>query len=407
MAKRRIQKNKNTYIESPKDDFLYKELGEGYEMKYREKANGVGGYKIVETELLKDRVSVKKITDEHGYFLEFPGLVDGPWRKKVIGSVKPRVDYVANIYEYRYGFALFSWMVQPDGRYAEDETGYGADKEDEVVLYSYINRKGEFVTPFADFHYRRHLESLSEFSDRTDRFIWDSMPAGHELWVSDSVKSKVDRYGHYKPFYGNTVVFPLEKDICDKLDILQQKLNEIRADFEFNQPEAYLADALNADTYHMTLHDLFYDNDEDKVMARIKGAEKNILYILEQIKKMDFPKIKVEPTALYNMNSTSVVLGFKAVNETDHEKLMMLYELFQAIVEFKEYTPHLTLGYFRYGKHKEGKLWALKRLILYVNEAIKHMKENGVDLSIELDVKKITYQYFTSMNCYLEGGKPL
>ena len=142
-------------------------------------------------------------------------------------------------------------------------------------------------------------------------------------------------------------------------------------------------------------------------MARIKGAEKNILYILEQIKKMDFPKIKVEPTALYNMNSTSVVLGFKAVNETDHENLMMLYELFQPIVELKDYTPHLTLGYFRYGKHKEEKLWALKRLILYVNEAIKHMKENGADLSIELDVKKIAYQYFTSMNSYFEGGKQL
>ena len=147
--------------------------------------------------------------------------------------------------------------------------------------------------------------------------------------------------------------------------------------------------------------------EEDEVMTRIKGAEKNILYILEQIKKMDFPKIKVEPTALYNMNSTSVVLGFKAASKKDHENLMMLYELFQPIVELKEYTPHVTIGYFRYGKHKEAKLRALKHLILHVNEAMKHMKENGADLTIELDVKKMAYQYFTSMNCYLEGNRIL
>lgn len=405
MAKRRKNQAKEEAKKEKKEKFLYKDLGDGYEIKYREKANGIGGYPEVEIELLKDKSSVKKITDDLGYFLDFPEYVKDSWMEKLIGGLDPCVRYVANVYEFKYGFALFSWTVQPDGRYDEDEYGFGGDHEEEVVLYSYVNKSGEFVTPFADFNYRRRLESLAEFQKRTDDFIWDSMPDGHELWVSPSVKSKVDRYGHYRPFYGNTIVFPLEKDVCDKIDILQQKLDEIRKDFKDNQPEAYLADALNKDTYHITLHDLFYGRDKEEAAARIKASEKNVLYILSQIQNMDFPKIKVEPVCMYNMNSTSVVLGFQAVSVRDHENLMMLYELFQPIVELKDYTPHVTLGYFRYGKHKEAKLRTLKSLVGSVNGSIHQMKKSGMDLSIELDVKNLTYQYFTSMNCYFESGK--
>ncbi len=387
-----------------KQDYC-KNLGDGYQIRYRGKANGRGGYHSVDMELLKDGKQVKKITNENGIFLDFPGVVEGPWRKKLVWGFDPCVNYVSRVYEFKHGFSLFEWMVQPDGRYYEDETGFGADSEEEVVLYAYMNKKGEFVTPFADFDCRPQPENYEEFKARTDKFIWTSMPEGYDLWVSSSVRSKVDRYGHYKPFLGNTVVFPLEKDVCEKLNTLQKKLEYIRKDFEHKQIEAYLADALNVDTYHITLHDLFSGTDEEEVLKRVKVAERNVLYIMGQIQKMDFPKIKVEPVAMYNMNSTSVVLGFEAVSKEDHENLMMLYELFQSIVTLKEYTPHVTLGYFRYGKHKEAKISPLKNLMKFVNESIKQMKEAGMDLTIELDVKDLRYQYFSSMNCYFEGEK--
>lgn len=411
MGKRRIQKNKKEYNqgindnkEKAKENVFYTDLGEGFQITYREKANGLGGMHSVDMELLKDGHSVKKITNEYGDFLDFPGFVEGPWRSGLVRSSAPRVNFASRVYEFRHGFSLFSWMVQPDGRYDADEDGYGADSEDEVVLYAYMNKRGEFVTPFADFNYVCQLESLEGFQERTGRFIWNSLPDGHELWVSDSARSKVDRFGHYKPFFGSTIVFPLEKEACEKLDILQKQLEEIRNDFKENQPEAYLADALNMDTYHITLHDLFYGTDEEEVSKCVKSSEKNVLYILEQIQKLDYSKIKVVPTSMYNMNSTSVVLGFEAASKEDHDNLMMLYELFQPIVQLKEYTPHVTLGYFRYGKHKEAKLGSLKALIKQVNERIQQMKNDGADMTIELDVKNITYQYFTSMNCYSPKG---
>lgn len=376
------------------------DLGDGYKITYRNKANGFGGMHHVDMQLFKDSTFIKKITDEYGQFIDFPGIVEGPWKSKIVGGVDPYVGFVARVYEFKHGFALFSWVVQPDGRYYADETGFGAERDEEVILYSYMNKNGEFVTPFSDFEYNRKLESFEEFQKRTHGFSKDSMPDGHELWVNPSVKKKVDRYGKYKPFYGSTIVLPLEKDMCEYLDSIQQRLELIRKQYEYNQTEAFLADALEKDTYHITLHDLFFGEDREEVKKRVKAYEKNVLHVMNQLQNMDFPKIYVEPVYMYNMNSTSVVLGFQAVDETNHKNLMMLYELFQPIVQRKEYTPHATLGYFRNGKHKKEKLNSIRSLISEVNHEIRSKR-----MIVALDVKKLSYQYFDSMNHYKDGGE--
>lgn len=40
------------------------------------------------------------------------------------------------------------WMVQPDGRYWEDEYGFGRSFDEEIILYAYLNNNGSFITPF-------------------------------------------------------------------------------------------------------------------------------------------------------------------------------------------------------------------------------------------------------------------
>ena len=40
-------------------------------------------------------------------------------------------------------------MYQPDGRYFEDDDGFGAEKCEEIILYAYLNEKGRVVTPFS------------------------------------------------------------------------------------------------------------------------------------------------------------------------------------------------------------------------------------------------------------------
>lgn len=341
---------------------------------------------------------LNKITDSKGNFLSFPGMVNGLWRASICRGIRERIDYGYNIESCPCGLALFSWTVQPDGRYWADEDGFGGENEDRVVLHSYINENGEFVTPFADFRYRVQLESLEEYQKRSEQYMKNSMPDGFDLWVSGSVKKKVNREGHYKAFYGSRVVFSLKKEICEELDVLQQKLNTIRKVYQYNQRDIYIADAIEKEKYHITLHDFYSGTDEDMIKASVRENERNIHYILKQIQKMNDSVIKVEPVGLYNMNNEKIVLGFQAASETDQEKLMMLYEVFQTIVELEDYTPQVTLCYFYPGKHKETKVAPLKNLIYTVNKRIRELKAAGEDMILELDIKDLVYQYYTDLN---------
>lgn len=378
MGKHWKEKYEEKMKNQPKKMLPRMNLGDGYYIQYNEVANGWGGYHNVSMELYngEDQL-VKRITDRFGYFIDFPGVVHGDWCELLTGGYEERIEFASSVYKFKHGFALFSWTLQPDGRYWADEDGFGAEKDDEVRLYSYINKAGEFVTPFADFKYGKHLETREQFQTRINRFVWNSLPTEGELWVNDAVRRKYANCGVPKEFYGNTVVFPLEnetslaKKMIDFVAEIQDGLNEIRETYKDNQKEAYLADPLDKESYHITLHDLVSYADYQMAKGRIAYTEERALYILNKLKKMDIPPIKMEPVSLYNMNGTSLVLGFQAVSEEDHDNLMMLYEMFQPVVPL-EYalTPHVTLSYFRYGKHKVEKLEPLQRLIEKVNDKL-------------------------------------
>ena len=402
MGKRRIHKNKNKQqeVQNKEEKWERKDMGEGFFIKYGERANSDAENKLCR----KDGESIteiKMLTDKLGCFIDFPGVTDGEWRKKLICGMSERIRYYYHVGEFWQGAALFSWTVQPDGRYEEDENGFGKENYEEVTLYSYLNKKGEFITPFADFHPGKQRESLEMFKNRTTGFMENSMPEGHELWVSSGVKQKVDQYGHYKPFYGNTVVFPLEDEMRNYVENIQKKLEDIRRDFENCQQEAYLADSLEKDTYHITLHDLTFSIDKEEAEEKIKATKAGALRILEKLKSMDLPVIKMEPAYLFAMNGTSLVLGFQAIDEENQNNLNMLYEMFQTIVELPyPLTPHVTLSYFRYGKHNKYKIQGLRNIFKEVNAQIKKDQSSGNNPIVQLDVKNLVYQHFSSMNKY-------
>lgn len=376
------------------------DLGEGYYITYDTKANKywIGNHDVNITLYHESSAQpIKQITDDQGRFLEYPGTVDGDWRKKLSAGFDRQIDFSFWMSGFKNGFSRFSWKVQPDGRYWEDREFLS---EEEIVLHSYMNRKGEFVTPFASFEPEKYMESQDAFEHRTNGFIWTSLPEGYELWVNEGAKKKVNsKNGEYKPFFGNTLVFPLEGKILGFLEDIQGKLEVIRKDPAVCVQGQYLADKLEKDTYHITLHDLISGEDEAETAIREKRVQEEALRTIRKLRELNFPMIKMKTVCLYVMNGTSVVLGFQAINEEDHEKLMMLYELFQTIVELPyPMTPHVTLSYFRYQKrHDKQKVQGLRDIIREVNEQIAR---KGEELIIELDVGKLVYQHFSSMNCY-------
>lgn len=49
---------------------------------------------------------------------------------------------------YRKGVAEVSWQISPDGRYYMDEDGYGMTDDEEITLYSYVDRTGKPLVKF-------------------------------------------------------------------------------------------------------------------------------------------------------------------------------------------------------------------------------------------------------------------
>ena len=91
----------------------------------------------------------KKLVDSEGRILHFPGIVrEDFWIKEVSGNaLRPQIRFRTS-FERRKDKWIMLWQIQPDGRYWEDEDGFGAENESEVTLYTYVDENGDFTGPF-------------------------------------------------------------------------------------------------------------------------------------------------------------------------------------------------------------------------------------------------------------------
>lgn len=125
-------------------------LGNGFYFEFNEASNGYGGYRMINVYLLKtDDTSFRRcIVNGNGRIENFPGIEKGEWTKKLEYPLNNKVQFRFWIYEYKDGKASVEWTLQPDGRYFEDEDGFGGENCEEITLYSYIDTNGKFTEPF-------------------------------------------------------------------------------------------------------------------------------------------------------------------------------------------------------------------------------------------------------------------
>ena len=125
-------------------------LGNGYYVEFDEVSNGMGGYRMINVRLLNidDPSFQRRFVDGSGRIQNFPGIKDGEWKKDLEFPLDHNVRFGFWIYGFQDGKALVSWTLQPDGRYFEDDDGFGSEDCEEITLYSYLNENGEFTEPF-------------------------------------------------------------------------------------------------------------------------------------------------------------------------------------------------------------------------------------------------------------------
>ncbi len=127
-------------------------MGDNFYIEIDEGHNGMGGSCWHNVTLRKhddDSFSAEILQKQQ--FVEFPGLVHGKWEEDLpMEKVRKGTDFLCYIYPFKDGKAVFEWIVQPDGRYWQDEDGYGMTNDNEVILYSEFDMNGHFNTPFSD-----------------------------------------------------------------------------------------------------------------------------------------------------------------------------------------------------------------------------------------------------------------
>lgn len=101
-------------------------------------------------EFVNEEKGIRRIlVDEDGRIRSFPGVEFTPalireWGK---GEIEPRIRYEA-VFSVEGDGILMRWTLRPDGRYWEDDWGFGAEDYKSLELAAKIDAEGNFTAPF-------------------------------------------------------------------------------------------------------------------------------------------------------------------------------------------------------------------------------------------------------------------
>ena len=211
-------------------------------------------------------------------------------------------------------------------------------------------------------------------------YISDSLPTVGDLCTNPNLCKKADTRGGFLPFFGNTVVFDLDRETKNALQVLQDEL--------YRSAGRMLSRRLDPGTFHMTLHDLVNGPElTDGLKQRMAAAEAGAKSLLPHWKAQ--PPLHMKATWLFNMVNTSIVLGLAPGDDASWHALDAMYTALEAVVPLGyALTPHITMAYFRPGTYTQYDLAHLRQAL------------HPVDLDIQLRMEALVYQEFSDMNRY-------
>ena len=119
----------------------------------------------------------KTIVDASGNIRDFPGIahpevVSQYTRRHELG----RIHFRSTVKNLHGSWALV-WQVEPEGRYWEDDDGFGATSAVEVNLYARLDELGRFVEPFRIFEIGGH----DVYGTRDEEELAASMAQGADV----------------------------------------------------------------------------------------------------------------------------------------------------------------------------------------------------------------------------------
>lgn len=231
------------------------------------------------------------------------------------------------------------------------------------------------------------METYQEFSDRIDSFEKKETDYGNVYFKGNpSLAQKIDKDNKFRRFYGDTIVFALN-------DTMKETLAEYVDLLYRSAPECF-CERLVPDTFHVTLHDLSNSPVLRDVAEELFENELRVIEEIREIQKYKKAKIKMKSKYIFNMVGTSLVLGLYPADEDDYCRLMELYSVFDNVKKLSyPLTPHITLAYYNINGFDVQAARKLETVIAGLNDN---------EIETELNVDRLYYQKFKSMNDYID-----
>lgn len=241
------------------------------------------------------------------------------------------------------------------------------------------------LVPFAE----RRIIIMENYNNFLNRISYQQteLQIGEGFFKPDNrVYEKVNPDNTFKPFYGDTVVFDLDCHTKTRLYKIIDKLYQW-------VPECF-CQRLDKSTLHMTLHDLSASDNLDRISSEVFTNEIRLLQAIKNNPIEPQMTIRMKSNFIVNMVSTSLVLTLVPADETEWNKIQVLYDLMNEVkvCSYPYLTPHITLAYFNYDGFDAGSVQNLREVVNKLNQE---------SFDITLNTEKLKYQKFTSMNDYI------
>lgn len=125
------------------DDIKFSQMQTFGDHLYRSKGE------VAEIIFTNERTGLRKtIVDNSGWIMDFSGVAHQELISRYYeGRLREQITFSSYITLLDGQYALI-WQIQPDGRYWEDEDGFGGTSDDEINLYARIDEAGSFIEPF-------------------------------------------------------------------------------------------------------------------------------------------------------------------------------------------------------------------------------------------------------------------
>ena len=78
-------------------------------------------------------------------------------------------EYGFGVDKFTNGIALVWWTLYPDGRYFEDEDGFGGENCYETTIYAFIDTLGNIIIPFRDMTREEKLQYRIEAEQKISK----------------------------------------------------------------------------------------------------------------------------------------------------------------------------------------------------------------------------------------------